>query len=46
MRSSFLKSVLDVGFDPVCYSDPIVEIIIEGKKLLPLSFKIMEVGLS
>lgn len=46
MQSSFLKSLLDVGFDPVCYSDPIVGIIIEEKTLVPLSFKIMQVGLS
>lgn len=30
----------DVGFDAVCYIDPIIEIIIEEKKLVPL-FKII-----
>lgn len=42
VRSSFLKSLLNVGFDSVCYSDPIVGMIIEGgKKVVPLSFKIL-----
>lgn len=33
--------MLDVGFDPVCYCDPVVGIIIEGGKMVPLSLKIM-----